>query len=74
MATTEGHLQYGIATVANDWYLNLAHDLSIVNQRGYGATDKSGDLLTYVCDFEFLTTGENSIHIYTAPETWKTKA
>ena len=46
----------------------------MINQRGYGATDKSGHLLTYICDFEFITSGENSIHIRTPPETWRLKS
>lgn len=70
----ENRLQYNLTSVGHENWLNLGKDLSSINQRGYGATDKSGHLLTYVCDFEFLTTGTNAIHIRTAPETWRAKS
>lgn len=71
----ETRLQYDLtAATTQEHWLNLCKDLSAINQRGYGATDKSGHLLTYVCDFEFLTTGTNAIQIRTAPETWRAKS
>lgn len=74
MSTQEGRLQYNVSSVAHDNWLNLARDMSATNFRGYDGIDSNGNLLVYVCDFEFLTdTAANSIHIRTAPETWKTK-
>ena len=71
----EGRLEYNIggAAASNDNLLNLCKDLSGLHQKGYGSTTPSGDLLTYVCDIEFITTGENSLEVYTARENWVTK-
>lgn len=74
MTTTEKNLQYAITSVANPDYLVLPRDFSRINQRGYSSTDKQGNLLTYVCDFEFISTGTNNVHVYTMPETWRAKA
>lgn len=73
---TENNLQYDVTAVTHPNWLNLARDLSALNSRGYGATDKKGNLLTYVVDFEFLTNSasQEQIHIYTAPSTWRLKS
>ena len=69
----EGRLEYQIGTIAHDSYIDLCRGLSAVQSKGYGSTTKSGDLLTYVCDFEFITTGTTELTIYTAKENWVTK-
>ncbi len=69
----EGRLEYRITTVAHDSYLDVCRGLSMVQSKGYGSTTKSGDLLTYVCDFEFITTGSTELTVYTAKENWVTK-
>jgi len=69
----EGRLEYQISTIAHDSYIDVCRGLSAVQSKGYGSTTKSGDLLTYVCDFEFITTGSTELTIYTAKENWVTK-
>lgn len=69
----EGRLEYGITTIAHDSYIDVCKGLSAVQSKGYGSTTKAGDLLTYVCDFEFITTGTTELTIYTAKENWVTK-
>jgi len=69
----EGRLEYKITTVAHDGYIDLPMGLSFVGSKNYGSTTKSGDLFTYICDFEFITTGETELSVYTAKENWVTK-
>lgn len=72
----EGTIEYSIAgaAAANDLTLNLCKALSGVNNRGYGTTKSNGDLLTYVCDFEFINnTASTEMEIFTAKENWVTK-
>ena len=69
----EGRLEYGINQTNHDAYIDLAKGVSAVCSKGYGSTDKKGNLLTFVCDFEFITTGTNELAIYTAKENWVTK-
>ncbi len=51
---SQNRLQYVTGTLSNDAWtgvgvLNLAKDLSIVNRRGYGATDEKGVPLVFRC-------------------------
>ena len=74
MGTQEGRLQYNLTATTHDNWINLPRDMSATNFRGYESIDSNGNLLVYVCDFEFLTDASpNEIHIRVAPETWKTK-
>jgi len=69
----EGRLEYQIGTIAHDSYIDVCRGLSFIQSKGYGSTTKSGDLLTYICDFEFITTGTTELTVYTAKENWVTK-
>jgi len=69
----EGRLEYKITNISHDSYIDVPQGLSMVESKGYGSTTKSGDLLTYVCDFEFITTGTTELTVYTAKENWVTK-
>jgi len=69
----EGRLEYKITNISHDSYIDVPMGLSQVSSKGYGSTTKSGDLLTYVCDFEFITTGTTELTVYTAKENWVTK-
>ena len=69
----EGRLEYKITNITHDAYVDVCYGLGCVQSKGYGSTTKSGDLLTYVCDFEFITTGATELTIYTAKENWVTR-
>lgn len=71
----EGRLEYDITAsgVTNGAWLNLAHDCSAINSKGMNQGTAKGELLTYVCDISFVTTGTNSVNFYAAKENWVTK-
>lgn len=71
----EGRFEYSIggSSASNDFTLNLPRALSSVQQKGHGSTTANGDLLTYVCDIEFITTTENALEVYAPRENWVTK-
>lgn len=71
----DGRFEYDVSAsfVTNGAWLNVGRDLSSNCSKHYGATDKQGNLLTYVVDISFISDGDNSVNIYAAKENWVTK-
>ncbi len=70
---SETRLEFAISTIAHDSYIDFPRALSQVQSKNVGSTNRSGDLLTFVCDFEFITSGSTELTVYTAKENWVTK-
>ncbi len=53
------------------FYLNIARDLSRINSKNEEVTSRDGHVFGYLCNFKVATTDETILRMFTAPNTWK---
>jgi len=53
------------------FYLNIARDLSRINSKNEEITTRDGHVHGYLCNFKVSTTDETIFRLFTAPNSWK---
>jgi hypothetical protein len=53
------------------FYLNIARDLSRINSKNEEITTRDGHVYGYMCNFKVTTTDATILRIFTAPNSWK---
>ena len=58
-------------TTNQQFYLNIARDLSRINSKNEEVTTRDGHVYGYMCNFKVTTTDETTLRLFTAPNSWK---
>ncbi|AXQ65448.1 MAG: hypothetical protein [Circular genetic element sp.] len=53
------------------FYLNIARDLSRINSKNEEVTTRDGHVYGYLCNFKVSTADETIFRLFTAPNSWK---